>query len=191
MRVKSLTSLVLATALLCGVFSSAAGWAGLLLKHRDKKPSAPSAQNGQNGQNGMMSATNTSNPLGELRTFDVMDIENQNFSASREEVPAEVMEYARAALQNDDRLRYGSPAQGLLRFSCVNNACSRIRAEVTQGYNGPVVWKTEETFEPNVLVNVHFLPDSRRFAKHIVGKLAMDYQKALKPMPMKINIKEE
>jgi len=184
MRVKHVTYLFMA-ALFIAASCGSTGWAHLQLKHRDHKP-APSAP-----QDGIAPATNMDNPLGELRSFDVMDIEEHNFSSARENVPAEILEYARTALQNDDRLRYGSPAQGVLRFSCVDNGCSKIRAEVTQGHNGPVVWQTEALFEPSVFVNVHFLPDSKLFAKRIVGRLAVDYQKALKPLPMKINIKED
>lgn len=194
MRMKPVASLAVAAALTIGAFGSPSGWAGLHLKHKDpRQPAAPAAQSETKAgvKGNIAPATDTDNPLGELRSFDVMDIERHDFSASRENVPAEILEYARTALQNDDRLRYGSPGQGLLRFSCVDNGCSHIRAEVTQGLNGPVVWQTEEEFEPGFLVNVHFLPDSRHFAKRIVGKLALDYQKALKPLPMKINIKDE
>jgi hypothetical protein len=222
MRVKHIVSLTLATALTAGALGSAAGWAGLQIKHQQshkdaKQPPALATAQGPSRieiqtaeskaaeiktidskakpqaemKGNIAPATDTNNILGELRSFDVLDMEGHDFSSSRENVPAEILEYARTALQNDDRLRYGSPGQGLLRFSCVNNGCSRIRAEVTQGLNGPVVWQTEELFEPGFLVNIHFLPDSRFFAKRIVGKLAVDYQKALKPLPMKINIQEE
>lgn len=191
MRVKPLFSLLLATVLISGAFGLSSGWAGLLWHKAKPAATAAVAKSTSTKQGAIVPASDSSSLLGELRSFDVMDIEPQNFSATRENVPAEVMEYARAALQTDERLRYGSPAQGLLRFICANHACTRIRAEVTQGYNGPVVWHMESTYEPNVFINVQFLPDSKRFAKRVVGRLAMDYQKALKPLPMKINIKED
>jgi hypothetical protein len=178
MRVKPIFSLMLSVALVGGALSLSSGWAG-----QGKARHA--------SQSGMIPASTSYGLLGEMQSFDVMDIEKHDFSAIRENVPAEVLEYARTALQNDDRLEYGSPADGILRFSCAKEDCSKIRAEVTQGLNGPVVWETEATYQPNVLVNVHFMPDSKKFAKHIVQKLAMDYQKAMKPSPMKINIKEE
>ena len=129
--------------------------------------------------------------LGELQSFEILDIDGHDFSSSRQNVPAEVLEYARTAILNDERLRYRSPAQGLLRFSCANAACSKIRAEVTQGFNGPVVWQTEQTYEPSFWVNFSFMPDSKKFARQVVDKLAADYQKALKPVPVKINIQED
>ena len=184
MRVKHLSSLLLSATLIVAVCGNAAGWAWSF-PHKAHHSVMSSEKSG------IIPVSNSGNSLlGEIRSFDVMDIENSNFSSARENVPAEVLEYARSALQNDERLRYGSPAQGLLRFSCANSPCSVIRAEVTQGSDGPVVWQTEERFEPSMLVNVHFLPDGKRFARRIDNKLALDYQKSLKPMPTKINIQE-
>lgn len=184
MRVKPVLSLFVAILLLGGASSLSTGWA------KQKKTGSNSASASADAS-GMIPISNSYSVLGELQSFDVLDMESHDFSSSRENVPAEVLEYARTALQNEERLRYGSPAQGLLRFSCANQECSRIRAEVIQGLNGPVVWQTEKTYEPNVWVNVHFMPDSKKFAKQIVDKLAMDYQKSIKPLPLKINIKED
>lgn len=184
MRVKPLFSLLLSAALLAGAFSLSTGWAGQNKAKTDKLMT-------QTQQDGIIPALSNYSLLGELRSFDVLDIENHDFSAVRENVPGEIMEYARTAMQNDERLQYQSPAQGILRFTCASKDCYKIRAEVTQGFNGPVVWVTEEIYQPSMWVNTEFIPDSKKFAKQIVEKLAMDYQKAMKPVPMKINIKED
>lgn len=184
MHVKPVISLLLTALLLGGASSLSTGWAKPI--RVDSNASAAAKP-----ESGMIPVSNSYSVLGDLQSFDVVDMESHDFSSTRENVPAEVLEYARTALQNEERLAYGSPAQGLLRFSCANQDCSKIRAEVTQGLNGPVVWQMERTYQPNVLVNVHFMPDSKRFAKQIVDKLAMDYQKSIRPLPIKINIKED
>ena len=184
MRVKSLSALLLSATLIVAVCGTTDGWA-CPFKHKAQQKTSTK-------QSGMIPVSNSGNSLlGEIRSFDVMDIERSEFSSDRESVPAEILEYARSAMQNDERLRYGSPGQGLLRFHCANSACSVIRAEVTQGSDGPVVWQTDARFEPSILVNVHFMPDGKRFARRIINQLALDYQKSLKPLPTKINIPEE
>jgi len=180
---------VLSGLLVGSVWTTGVGWAANPFHHihHKKVNSAPARPDGfvPVSNSGSLSGGSL---LGQIHSFDVMDMEPGIFSSSHVNVPAEVMEYARTALQNDDRLSYGSPGQGMLRFSCANESCSRIRTEVLMGLNGPVVWKTETTYEPNALVNIRFMPDSKRFAKRVVNQLALDYQKVLKPMPVKINI---
>lgn len=135
--------------------------------------------------------------LGELSTFDVFGMERQDFSAERQNIPHEAVEYARTALQNNDHLKYSSPAQGVLRFKCENTSCSRIRAEVTQGVDGPVVWQTVQQYKRCPFVDFSFMPDSKKFANSIVSLLAHDYQNLLKvrtaitPVSTKIQIEEE
>lgn len=144
-----------------------------------------------------MPVTTVMPALGDLRSFDVMDMERQDFSASRELIPHEAVEYARTALQNNGHLSYKSPAQGILRFKCENNSCSRIRAEVTEGMDGPVVWSTVQQYRRCPFVDFSFMPDSKKFANTIVSLLAQDYQSvvkvqtAIKAVPAKIQIEEE
>jgi len=126
--------------------------------------------------------------LGEIRTFEVRSFEPQDYSTTRDEVPPEMPEYARSALLNDIRFRYASPGEGLLRFSCAGFFCHRIRAEVTLGENGPVVWKTERLYRKFFMVTD---PDTRRFARSVVEQLGADYANSLQAVPEKIQIKED
>lgn len=128
--------------------------------------------------------------LGELRSFNVYDMEAHDFSASREAVPQEIVEYARTALQASQQLRYDDRAQGLLRFRCANGNCSKIRAEVTDGAGGTVLWKKVQRYRPYPWLDFGFLPDGKRYANHIVSRLSQDYMKTLKAVPLKIEIPE-
>jgi hypothetical protein len=125
--------------------------------------------------------------LGDIHTFEVHQFEKEDFSAGREKVPPEIVEYARTAIQNDERLLYRSPGEGIVHLYCDSPQCGRIRMEVTQGVDGPVVWKTSRQFRaPIVFVE----PDSRKFAKKLVNELATDYELAIKETPATIPIKE-
>lgn len=133
----------------------------------------------------------SSTKLGELRSFGVSDMPAQNFAPSQDDLPQELVEYARVAIQNDHRLHYDSPAQGVLHLSCANQSCARIHAEVTDGVSGPVVWQTDMQYRLNPLIDFTFLPDSKKFANKLINKLAEDYQQTLKATPQKIQIKED
>ena len=129
--------------------------------------------------------------LANLQSFEVRDMEPQDFSAQRQDIPHEAIEYARTAIEQDARLHYESPAQGVLNLKCDNPTCSRIRAEVTRGEDGPVVWQYTQQYRLCPLRDLSFLPDSRKFANRIVNQLAQDYQKALKASNGRIQITEE
>lgn len=134
-------------------------------------------------------ATTVTHPgLGEVRTFEVRTFEPQDYSSKRGEIPPEMSEYARSAVLNDARFRYASPGDGLLRFSCAGPFCRRVRAEVTLGEDGPVVWQTERLYRKVLTVAD---PDNRQFTRAIVDQLGADYEKSLKAVPMKIQIREE
>jgi hypothetical protein len=132
-------------------------------------------------------ATEKGPSLGDLQTFDVHAFEPREFSVGREDVPPELGEYARMAIQTDERLSYSSPGQGVLRFRCDTAACGRIRAEITVGQDGPVVWSTVRTFRPMLTVQD---PNPRKFAREVVAQLGADYSNALKAVPVKIQIKD-
>lgn len=129
--------------------------------------------------------------LATLQNFEVRDIEPQDFSAQREDIPHEALEYARTAMEHEARLHYDSPAQGILRLKCDNANCSRIRAEVSQGTDGPVVWHYTEQYRISPLRDFGFVPDGRKFANKIVSQLAQDYEKARKASSHRIQITEE
>jgi hypothetical protein len=133
-------------------------------------------------------ATEKGPSLGDLQTFDVHAFEPREFSVGREmAVPPEMGEYARMAIQTDGRLNYSSPGQGVLHFRCDSASCGRIRAEITVGRDGPVVWSTIRTFRPMLTVQD---PNPRKFAREVVEQLGADYSKALKAVPLKIQIKD-
>jgi hypothetical protein len=125
--------------------------------------------------------------LGELRTFEVHQFEKQDFSSGRENVPPEIVEYARTAMQNDERLLYSSPGDGIVHFYCDSPRCGKIRIEVTKGQDGPIVWQRSRQFRPAIVL---VEPNSREFAKKIVAELAMDYEAAIQETPATIPIKE-
>lgn len=125
--------------------------------------------------------------LGEIRTFEVHQFEKQDFSSGREKVPPEIVEYARTAMQNDERLLYNSPGDGIVHFYCDSPRCGKIRMEVTQGQDGPVVWQISKQFRPAITL---VEPDSRQFAKKLVAELAMAYESSIKETPATIPIKE-
>lgn len=129
--------------------------------------------------------------LGDLRSFNVFDIEKTSFSAEREAVPPEVVEYTRAALQTDSLLHYDAAGQGVLKFQCQDAGCHRVKAELTYGENGPVLWSISRLYKECPFVSFRFQPDSKAFANKVVSRLAQDYQKALKATPAKIEITEE
>lgn len=129
----------------------------------------------------------TSNALGDIRTFEVHNFEKHDFSSGREMVPPEIVEYARTAIQNDERLMYRSPGEGIVHFSCDSPECGRIKVIVTQGEDGPVVWSTSRQFRAPIVLKE---PNSRQFAKDIVKRLASDYESAVKENPVTIPIKE-
>ena len=88
---------------------------------------------------------NESVNLGDLRSFGIYDMPAHDFAASRDEnVPAEVVEYTRTALQHDKRLQYKSPADGMLHFYCDNTLCTRFKIELTHGAEGPVVLRNKQ-----------------------------------------------
>lgn len=127
--------------------------------------------------------------LGDIRTFEVHQFEKNDFSSGREELlPPEIAEYARTAIQNDERLTYQSPGEGVLHFSCASSQCGRIQVELTHGNDGPVVWKTSKRFRPLVTL---VEPDARQFAKVIVNQLAEEYQNSLKEIPAKIPLNND
>ncbi len=202
MRLKPMLSLGLSVALFSILGQVSAGWAwgrhdharlALQNEQSGTKPLEAQTQksNAKTQKGNLIVAVNNPTQLAAMHSFGVLDMEPYDFSAAREPIPAEVQEYARTAIQNDGRLQYQSlAAEGVLRFRCVNSSCSIIRAEVTQGSDGPVVWATEAVYQPSIWVNVHFLPDSQKFARQIVDKLASDYQQALTPSSVKINIEE-
>ncbi len=132
--------------------------------------------------------------LGDLRTFDVQDFEQTGLELGRSNLPPELVEYAREAIQTDERLRYSSPGQGVVHLYCETPDCGRLRIEVTQGPDGPMVWQTTETYRSlmgKLFMFQSFQPDNRKFAKMLVSRLATDYEKSLKAVPTKIEIKEE
>ena len=129
--------------------------------------------------------------LNDLRTFSVHDMQSHEFSPVSANFPYEVVEYARLAIQNEPRLKYESfpnPPQGVLRFSCVNEGCSRIQAEISHGLDGPVVWRTVRQYRPRPFINFGFFPNSKKFAGKIVKELAKDYQSTVEAAPRKIQI---
>lgn len=140
---------------------------------------------------GRVFALETSNSqaplLGDLRSFEVHEFEAQNFSSDREKVPPEIVEYVRTAIQNDERFTYRSPGEGIVRLYCDSPLCGRIRMEITQGQDGPVVWKASRQFRPVVTL---VEPNARKFAKNLVSDLAAEYEKAIKENPATIPIKE-
>ncbi len=129
--------------------------------------------------------------LGDVTSFEVYDPKRPEFSTERGEVPAEISEYARVAIQNERRLQYNSPAKGVLRFQCVDIGCYRIKAQVTYGTDGPVLWKASKQFRQCPLTNFGFQPDGKKFAVKMVNQLANDYQKSVHSSPAKIEIHEE
>jgi hypothetical protein len=135
---------------------------------------------------------NESVNLGDLRSFGIYDMPKHDFAATRDEnVPAEVVEYTRTALQSDKRLSYKSPADGMLHFYCDNTLCTRFKIELTHGPDGPVVWRTIQNYRFLPGMEFHFAPNNRKFAQKVVDLLADDYQKTIKPVPEKIQIKED
>lgn len=129
--------------------------------------------------------------LGKLGSFEISAKERGGFSSERGEVPPELAEYARTALQKDTRLNYASPAQGILKFQCEDSDCHRIKAEVTYGEDGPVLWQDSRLYKLCPFINFRFLPDSQKFARKMVEQLAQDYEAAVKAGSIKIEIKEE
>lgn len=129
--------------------------------------------------------------LGDLRSFNVFDLEKTSFSADREAVPPEIVEYTRAALQTDNLLHYDAAGQGVLKFQCQDAGCHRVKAELTYGENGPLLWSVSKLYKQCPFVSFRFQPDSKAFANKVVSRLAQDYQKALKVTPAKIEIPEE
>lgn len=128
--------------------------------------------------------------LGDLHTFDVHDFDGRNFSTERSSVPPEIGEFVRTAIQSNQVLRYSAPGEGMLRFRCeglYGVGCGRIRAEVTVGQDGPVVWSTVRTYDRFLSVSE---PNPRKFAREVVGQLSEDYRKAMKAVPLKIQIGE-
>lgn len=129
--------------------------------------------------------------LGDLRAFNVFDLEKSSFASEREGVPAEVIEYTRSALQASNLLRYDPASPGMLKFQCQDSGCHRIKTELTYGEDGPVLWRTSTLYKSCPLMNFHFQPDSKAFTNKVLARLTRDYQKALKAMPAKIEIHEE
>jgi hypothetical protein len=129
--------------------------------------------------------------LAQIQDFEVHDIELQDFAVGRENIPHETIEYARTALQNESHLQYKSPAQGILNFHCENTGCSKIRAEVTQGVGGPVIWQFRQQYRVCPLLDFGLVPDSKKFAAKIVKQLAKDYQQAIQSTDNRIQITEE
>jgi hypothetical protein len=134
-----------------------------------------------------VSAKEQKTGLGELRSFEVHQFEKYDFSSSREMVPPEIVQYARTAIQNDERFTYRSPGAGIVHFYCDGPLCGRIRMEVTQGQDGPVVWKASRQYRPLL---GFIQPDGRKFAKKLVKDLAADYESAIKEIPVTIPIKD-
>ncbi|WP_303675011.1 hypothetical protein [Vampirovibrio chlorellavorus] len=126
--------------------------------------------------------------LGGVQSLDVLGWETAGFSARRESVPPEIAEYARAALQEQSNLPYQSPADAILKFECADSGCYRVRAQVSQGTDGPVLWEHSEVYRRCPLMRFTFQPDGKKFARRMVNRLTLDYQNALKPNMAKIEI---
>ena len=135
---------------------------------------------------------NESFNLGDVRSFGIYDMPRHDFAASRQaNVPAEVVEYTRTALQNDNRIQYASPAQGMLHFYCDDNLCTRLKVELTQGTDGPVLWRTVQNYWMWPWREIQLAPNTRKFAEKIVNLLVDDYQKTVTAVPEKIQIRED
>lgn len=135
---------------------------------------------------------NESINLGDLKSFGIYDMPRHDFAASRQDnVPPEVVEYTRTALQHDNRIQYESPGQGVLHYYCDNSLCTRFKIELTHGPDGPVLWRTVQKYRFLPALEFQFAPDNRKFAAKIVDLLAKDYQKSLTAVPQKIQIKED
>lgn len=168
--VMSLKSVALAMVLLAlgAVGTNATGWAEEELPAIRAEQTAPAAVNEK---------TPT---LADLRAFNIFDLEQNAFSTEREAVPAEVVEYAKAALQSDALLRYDPAAPGVLKFHCQDSGCYRIKAELSYGEGGPVLWHTSRLYKACPFLRFRFQPDSKAFAGKMISRLSQDYQKALK-----------
>lgn len=126
--------------------------------------------------------------LGLVQSLDVADWGTASFSPDREGVPPEIAEYARAALQAQSHLQYNSPADAVLKFECADSGCYRVRAQVSQGEGGPVLWEHTAVYKRCPLMRFTFLPDGKKFAHLMVERLTQDYQNAQKPNMAKIEI---
>lgn len=118
--------------------------------------------------------------LSDLRAINIFDLEKNPFSTDREAVPAEVVEYAKASLQTNTLLRYDPSATGVLKFQCQDSGCYRIKAELTYGEAGPVLWQSSAVYKSCPFLSFRFQPDSKAFATKMINRLSQDYQKALK-----------
>lgn len=172
--------LMILSVALCSILFSANGWANHSASHQadDKQGARPQAPQTFWPQ------------LGLVQSLDVLGWETSSFSASRESVPPEVAEYARAALQEQSHMRYQSPADAVLKFECADSGCYRVRGQVTQGVDGPVLWEHSEVYRRCPLMRFTFQPDSKKFARLMVERLTLDYQNSLKPNMAKIEIQE-
>lgn len=180
MRAMSLNSILTACCMTALSLSVAVGnaWA----EHSGLKGQAPEPS---------LSGSVQSVGLRGIQKIDVLGMEPFDFSSDRQNVPPELVEFMRSAIRNEPRLPYASPADGVLRLRCEDSQCNRIRAELSQGLEGPVVWQRVEVYRKNPLFTFHFLPDSRLFANRLIEQLAQDYSQSLKPSAVKIQIKDE
>ncbi len=165
--------LIVLGALLVSVTLPLSGWANPSTAPKQGHPQTPQAFWPQ---------------LGMVQSLDVLGWETSSFSARRESVPPEIAEYARAALQEQSQLPYQSPADAVLKFECADSGCYRVRAQVTQGAEGPVLWEHAEVYRRCPLMRFTFQPDGKKFARRMVNRLTVDYQNALKPNMAKIEI---
>lgn len=124
--------------------------------------------------------------LGHLRSIEV---ETLNPKLSSQNPPPEVLEAIRTAMQQEVRLPYDSPAEGILRLRCANKRCNELEAEIIVGCSQAptVLWHMKTPHRANTL---EFLPDAHKTANRIVHQLAEDYTRALRPTEDRIDIPE-
>ncbi len=130
-------------------------------------------------------ATNSST-LGQVTSFEVESFPHWEFSVDNGRVNPEILEYARRELQQSKLLQTASPGEALLHFYCQGANCRTVRAEVTLGKEGPVIWQTVVKYTKNPF---HTYRDSHGLAEKVIQQLSADYQKSLEEVPVKIDIK--
>lgn len=130
----------------------------------------------------------TSATLGQVTSFEVEAFPRWEFGVDNGRMDPELLEYARRELEKDNRLTTGSPGEAVLRFVCVSAGCYKIRAEVTLGKDGPVIWQTMKTYTRNPFRTFR---NNHGLAEEIIDSLAADYEKSAREVPVKIDIKAE
>ncbi|MBY0404486.1 MAG: hypothetical protein K2X66_11355 [Cyanobacteria bacterium] len=116
--------------------------------------------------------------LSALRSFEV-EVFTQTFPGYRQPMDADNIQYLRNALNRNNLLPKGSPAQGFLHLECAHQPeCNLMRLYVTEGRHGQEVWsKTYPKYKLFVTWWLHNIEDPmEKLSQKMVQELAADYQ---------------